>query len=247
MNTRMLLKNLRVEGVDLEAKGGRLHVDAPAGVLTDELKASLVESKPALVELLERERTKLEEAGRRGLLIRYSKAPGYIALHDPLTGEWHDFPESSCLPGVVESAKSANRERRAEKNGGAVRGSRGETMETVGLRGDRENPNYERSSMSEASGQQAQIDHFGGCPKCGGNDGCLNVGRSHWFVCRRHKVRWFVGANLFSNWRHEEDWEWEENAKELEGYEEAEPLMPEPSPEPTREESETELDDIFGW
>lgn len=72
-------------------------------------------------------------------------------------------------------------------------------------------------------------DHFGGCPKCGGDDGYLNVGRGHWFVCRRHKVRWFVGANLFSNWRHEEDWEWEENEKELEGYEEVEPLMPQAS------------------
>jgi hypothetical protein len=116
----MLLNSLRVKGVNLMAEGDKLHVDAPAGVLADALKASLAENKEALIELLERERAKLEEADGRGLIIRYSKAPGYIALHDPLTGEWHDFPESSCLPGVVESAKSANRKRRAEKNGGAA-------------------------------------------------------------------------------------------------------------------------------
>lgn len=124
MNARMLLQNLRVSGVNLEAEDGQIHIDAPAGAVTDELKASLIESKEALIELLERERAKLEEADGRGLVIRYSREPGYIALHDPSDGSWHDFPESSCLPGVVESAKAASRKRRAarnsEKNGGAA-------------------------------------------------------------------------------------------------------------------------------
>lgn len=88
-------------------------------------------------------------------------------------------------------------------------------------------------------------DRFGGCPTCGGDDGCLNVGRSHWFVCRRHKVRWFVGANLFSSWRHEEEWDWEENARVLEGYEEVEPLMPEPPEDAPRDETDL-FEDILG-
>lgn len=120
MNARILLTRLRAKGVVLELDGDNLHIDAPAGVITSELKASLVENKEALIELLERERVKLEEADRRGFLARYAKVPGYIALHDPLTGEWHDFPESECLPGVVESAKASSRKRRAEKNGGAA-------------------------------------------------------------------------------------------------------------------------------
>ncbi len=120
LRVRMLLNSLRVKGVEVESEGGRLHIDAPAGVLTDALRASLAENKEDLIELLERERAKLEAADRRGLLIRYSKVPGYISLHDPSTGEWHDFPESSCLPGVVESAKATNRKRRAKKNGGAA-------------------------------------------------------------------------------------------------------------------------------
>ena len=120
LRVRLLLQSLRMKDVRLEAEGDRLHVDDPAGAVTDTLKASLIENKEDIIELLEKERTKLEEANRHGLVIRYSKVPGYIALHDPATGEWHDFPESSCLPGVIESAKAASRKRRAEKNGGAA-------------------------------------------------------------------------------------------------------------------------------
>ncbi len=120
LRVRLLLQSLRMKDVRLEAEGDRLHVDDPAGAVTDTLKASLIENKEDIIELLEKERTKLEEADGRGLLIRYLKVPGYIALHDPATGEWHDFPESSCLPGVVESAKATSRKRRAAKNGGAA-------------------------------------------------------------------------------------------------------------------------------
>lgn len=45
--------------------------------------------------------------------------------------------------------------------------------------------------------------HFGACPQCGNDDGFYNAGRNHWFVCHEHKVRWWVGSNLFSAWREE--------------------------------------------
>jgi hypothetical protein len=45
------------------------------------------------------------------------------------------------------------------------------------------------------------IAHFGGCPECGGNEGWVNIGRSHWMFCKRHKLTWSVGSNLFSSWR----------------------------------------------
>jgi hypothetical protein len=45
------------------------------------------------------------------------------------------------------------------------------------------------------------VAHFGGCPECGDNDGFINVGRSHWMICKAHKVKWCVGSNLFSSWR----------------------------------------------
>jgi hypothetical protein len=50
---------------------------------------------------------------------------------------------------------------------------------------------------------------FGLCPHCHKIDGDY-VGRSHWFLCDEHKVKWLVGANLFSSWRHEtEEEQWQ--------------------------------------
>ena len=61
---------------------------------------------------------------------------------------------------------------------------------------------------------------FGACPRCGRNDGYLNVGRSHWFVCHEHKLKWWVGANLFSSWKQETPRRWHRNWERLHGYEE---------------------------
>ena len=91
-----------------------LHVDAPAGILTEALRRSLVENKEALIQLLERERIKLKAANRRGLVIRWSEYPVWIELHDPLTGEWHEVRASECLPGVVETA-NRKRSRKADR------------------------------------------------------------------------------------------------------------------------------------
>jgi hypothetical protein len=70
--------------------------------------------KHALIRHLERERKRLEEAERLGPVIKWSRESGYVALHDPTTGEWHDVPVSGCLPSVVESAK-AHRQRRGQR------------------------------------------------------------------------------------------------------------------------------------
>lgn len=114
MSARALLEELRHRNVTLEADGERLHVDAPAGTITEELRAALVENKTRLLKLLSWERRKLEKADRRGLIIRWSEYPTWIKLHDPLTGEWHEVKASECLPSIVESA---NRHRR---KGGAA-------------------------------------------------------------------------------------------------------------------------------
>ena len=68
------------------------------------------------------------------------------------------------------------------------------------------------------------LDYWGRCPNCGGNDGCLNVGRNHWFVCDRHRTKWCAGWNLFSSWRHEPASTHQENAQLLATYEEVRPL-----------------------
>ena len=82
--------------------------------------------------------------------------------------------------------------------------------------------------------------YFGGCPKCGRNDGYLNVGKSHWFVCDEHKTTWFVGSNLFSSWREQSQEVWEENARQLSEYKDVEPLRPTAFRSTSREESLSE-------
>ena|SRR5688500_1254646 len=112
MNARALLDELKSREVLLEADGERLVVDAPAGVVTEEQRVSLAEHKPSLLKLLEWERRKLEEADRRGFVARWSREPGWISLHDPLTGEWHDWPAADCFPSIVAEAN-----RRRKKGG----------------------------------------------------------------------------------------------------------------------------------
>lgn len=114
MNVTELLDDLRSRDVSLEAEGERLLVDAPVGVITDEIKATLTEVKPNLLKLLTWEQRKLEKADQRGLLIRWLEYPEWIKLHDPTTGKWHEVKASECLPGVVETAN------KYRKKGGAA-------------------------------------------------------------------------------------------------------------------------------
>jgi hypothetical protein len=120
MNARLLLSDLRGAGVNLTPQGDGLHVDAPAGALTEALRGSLAENKGALIEILERERVGPEVLGRQGLIIRWSEYPLWVKLRDPLTGEWHEIKAAECLPGVVESANRKRSPRGAAKNGGAA-------------------------------------------------------------------------------------------------------------------------------
>ncbi|MBX6763707.1 MAG: hypothetical protein K6T51_13460 [Rubrobacteraceae bacterium] len=114
MNVSALLAELRERDIRLEADGLVLHVDAPAGAVTEELRAVLREHRRALIRHLERERKRLEEADRRGLVIKFSRERGYVSLHDPTTGEWHEVAISDCPPWVLEDAR-AHRRRREER------------------------------------------------------------------------------------------------------------------------------------
>jgi hypothetical protein len=52
----------------------------------------------------DRRRSKLEGASRRGLVVRWSEYPDWIALHDPLSGEWVEVRAGDCFPSLVEEA-----------------------------------------------------------------------------------------------------------------------------------------------
>ena len=109
MSTKALLEDLRLKDVRLEADGLTLLVDAPSEADAEELGEVLREHKRALIRLLERERRKLEDADRRGMVIRFAREPGYLSVHDPTTGEWHELQTSSCPPWMLEDAKAYQR------------------------------------------------------------------------------------------------------------------------------------------
>jgi hypothetical protein len=71
--------------------------------------------------------------------------------------------------------------------------------------------------------QPEEDDYFGLCPVCHRNDGALNYHRSHFIVCHEHRKYWWIGSNLFSNWREETEEDWKRTADVLDGYEEVEP------------------------
>lgn len=114
MSAGAVLEELRLRGIHLEAEGLMLRVNAPEKAVTDELRHTLREHKRALIRHLERERIKLEEADRRGLVIKWSREPGYISLHDPTTGEWHEVLSSECPPWILEDAKAHRRRGRGK-------------------------------------------------------------------------------------------------------------------------------------
>lgn len=109
MSSNILLEDLRERGVSVEVDGLALKVDAPKEADTPELRAALREHKRALIRHLERERRRLEEADRQGLVIKWAKEPGYLALHDPTTGEWHELPANGCPLWMLEDARAHRR------------------------------------------------------------------------------------------------------------------------------------------
>ena len=61
---------------------------------------------------------------------------------------------------------------------------------------------------------------LGDCPRCGRNDGYLNVYKSHWFICKRHKMKWYAGYDLFPGWQNETEEDWKRNVRILSQYQE---------------------------
>ena len=100
MNALSLYHDLKERGVILEAQGEYLKVDAPVGVVTEEVKTALVEFKPTLLEFLSRTPERKPQCKSEA---RWS-GPGLIRILDPFTNEWHEWPAAKCLPGVVAEA-----------------------------------------------------------------------------------------------------------------------------------------------
>lgn len=105
MNALSLYHDLKKRGVILEADGEHLKVNAPAGVLTEEDRAGLVEFKPILLRIVSRQATQEPSDNGRRFDARPSRHPGYTSLYDPDADEWHDFPTKDCYPSIVALAQ----------------------------------------------------------------------------------------------------------------------------------------------
>jgi hypothetical protein len=112
MSAKALLAELRERGVEVIAEGDLLRY-RPRSAVTQELLDRLRAHKPILLKLLAWEGRNLKDADRRGFVARWSMEPGWISLHDPTTGEWHDFPARDCFPSIVAEAG-------ARRKGGAA-------------------------------------------------------------------------------------------------------------------------------
>ncbi len=64
MSDQDLLRDLRSSGVGVSARDGYIDLDAPRGVLTDELLEAVAQAKPRLLKLLARECRRFEGAGQ---------------------------------------------------------------------------------------------------------------------------------------------------------------------------------------
>jgi TubC N-terminal docking domain len=112
LSAKALFAELRERGVEIMAEGELLRY-RPRSAVTPELLDRLRTHKPTLLMLLAWEGRNLKEADRRRFVAKQSRAPGWISLHDPTTGEWHDFPARDCFPSIIAEAG-------ARRNGGAA-------------------------------------------------------------------------------------------------------------------------------
>lgn len=131
MSARGLISEIRLSGVKLWTENGRLYYSGPQDAIAPELVERMKRYKPELLRLLDQERRTLAKTNRRGLIIRWSKYPDWIALHDPTTGEWHEVRASECLPGVVNSA---NAHRKPSQDSDQKRGKRESVTQREQLR-----------------------------------------------------------------------------------------------------------------
>ena len=64
----------------------------------------------------------------------------------------------------------------------------------------------------------------GNCPQCGLTSRIINVRRTHWGYCAEHRLKWFIGENLYSNWRDETEADWRRNSLLLATCVDVEPI-----------------------
>jgi Asp-tRNA(Asn)/Glu-tRNA(Gln) amidotransferase A subunit family amidase len=92
----------RAGAMVVEVHGEHLKIDAPAGMLTEEDRAALMEFKPKLLKFLSHTYEEPQEGPERARA--WPAGQGLVQIRDPFTGEWHELPAAKSLPGVLAGA-----------------------------------------------------------------------------------------------------------------------------------------------
>lgn len=84
MSALALMRDLEVAGVILEARGDRLHIDAPVGVVTSEIRDSLVRHKPELLAILAADLAEYENWAPVDMPVAWTDRPDVITVVEDL-------------------------------------------------------------------------------------------------------------------------------------------------------------------
>jgi hypothetical protein len=82
-----LMRDLQAAGVVLEARGDRLHVDAPVGLITPEMRDSIARHKPELLAMLAADPAEYANWAPLDLPVAWTDRPDVIAVVEDLADE----------------------------------------------------------------------------------------------------------------------------------------------------------------
>jgi TubC N-terminal docking domain len=90
----VLMRDLEAAGVVLEVRGDRLHVDAPAGMVTPDMRASLARHKGELLAMLAADPAEYENWAPLDQPVVWTERPDVITVVE-------DFSDEGMRPGRI--------------------------------------------------------------------------------------------------------------------------------------------------
>ena len=87
MSALVLMRDLQTAGVVLQARDGRLHVDAPAGIVTPQMRDSLARHKAELLAILAADPAEYENWAPLDAPVAWVDMPDAVTVVEDLADE----------------------------------------------------------------------------------------------------------------------------------------------------------------